>query len=60
MRQIKDIASAADCEWGLVRQGGRHEIWRFGRLKVSIPRHPDINEHTAKAILADVTEEANR
>lgn len=60
MRQIKDIAKASGCEWGLVRQGGRHEIWRFGTLNVSIPRHPDINELTAKAILADVTEEASR
>jgi mRNA interferase HicA len=60
MRQIGDIARAADCDWGLVRQGGRHEIWRFGELKLSIPRHSDINEQTAKAILADVTEEASR
>ena len=39
------------------RHGARHDIWRLanGRL-VAIPRHTEINEHTARAILGKAKE----
>jgi mRNA interferase HicA len=36
--------------WTLVRQGGRHEVWRCGVIEVVIPRHADINDLTALGI----------
>ncbi|MCB0383768.1 MAG: type II toxin-antitoxin system HicA family toxin [Bdellovibrionales bacterium] len=35
----------------MLRQGGSHEIWTNGKDKVAVPRHREINEMTAKAIL---------
>jgi len=34
-------------------QGRRHEIWSNGLVKVAVPRHREIREGTARAILRD-------
>lgn len=39
--------------WQLVRHGGRHDVWAKGEREIPIPRHAEINELTAKAILKD-------
>lgn len=44
-------------DWWLVREGGEHEIWACGSVTVSIPRHREINERTAGAILRDLAGE---
>jgi mRNA interferase HicA len=56
MQQIAKRAKATGAEWVLVRQGSRHELWQFAAVRVTIPRHNDINELTAKAILKDIEE----
>ena len=50
LRDIGRTARRHGVEWTLVRQGGRHEIWRCGGTEVVIPRHAEINELTALAI----------
>ncbi len=37
--------------WRLLRQGGAHEVWSDGARQVTIPRHREVNENTARAIL---------
>jgi mRNA interferase HicA len=37
--------------WRLVRRGGRHDIWALGDREVAVPRHDEINEYTARAII---------
>ncbi|MCX6561769.1 MAG: type II toxin-antitoxin system HicA family toxin [Candidatus Aminicenantes bacterium] len=37
--------------WKICRPGGRHDIWIRGDCEIAIPRHREINEYTAKAIL---------
>ncbi|MBU4254900.1 MAG: type II toxin-antitoxin system HicA family toxin [Acidobacteria bacterium] len=37
--------------WELARQGRKHDIWTNGTLEIAVPRHKEINEYTAKAIL---------
>jgi predicted RNA binding protein YcfA (HicA-like mRNA interferase family) len=38
--------------WFLKKQGGNHEIWENGRGDMQpIPRHNEIKEHLAKAII---------
>jgi len=37
--------------WHIVRHGGRHDIWAFGTREITVPRHDEINEYTAKSIL---------
>lgn len=33
------------------REGKKHTIWTDGDYEIAVPRHVEINEHTAKAIL---------
>jgi mRNA interferase HicA len=37
--------------WYLLREGASHEIWSNGEEKTALPRHREINELTALAIL---------
>ncbi|NJL29401.1 MAG: type II toxin-antitoxin system HicA family toxin [Thermoanaerobaculia bacterium] len=39
--------------WTLVRHGGRHDVWSNadGTKSECLPRHAEINEHLAQAIL---------
>lgn len=37
--------------WWLDRHGGRHDIYTDGVNKETIPRHSDINERLAKALI---------
>ncbi len=37
--------------WKLARHGGRHDVWARGDHEIVVPRHREINEYTAKAIL---------
>lgn len=36
--------------WAIARQG-KHEIWQFGQLRIPVPRHTEIAEGTARAII---------
>lgn len=35
----------------LLREGGNHEIWTNGVATIPIPRHKEVNESLAKAIM---------
>ncbi len=37
--------------WSLIRRGRRHDVWARGEHEVAVPRHVEINEYTASAIL---------
>jgi hypothetical protein len=37
--------------WETRRSGRRHDIWRRGCHDIAVPRHDEINELTARAIL---------
>jgi mRNA interferase HicA len=37
--------------WVLLREGGHHSVFTDGVGTISVPRHKEINENTAKAIL---------
>jgi len=37
--------------WNFHRSGRRHDIWIKDEYELVIPRHNEINEYTAKAIL---------
>jgi hypothetical protein len=50
LRVIARAARQMDVEWVLVRQGGRHEVWRCGSTTIVVPGHAEINELTAMSI----------
>lgn len=37
--------------WHFLRHGGKHDVWTDGEGEEAIPRHREINERLAKAIL---------
>jgi len=39
--------------WRLARNGARHDVWARGEREIAVPRHAEINEYTARAILAE-------
>ncbi|OGO55663.1 MAG: hypothetical protein A2Z32_03210 [Chloroflexi bacterium RBG_16_69_14] len=49
--RIGESARIAGLTWALVRQGSAHEVWRLGDRQIAIPRHREINELTAQAIV---------
>ena len=58
-RQIRQIAKAYGHTVGPVRQGN-HEIWECAGFKFPIPRHPEIAEWTARAIISKLTEHLDK
>jgi hypothetical protein len=54
IKRIQEAAAARGLACFLTRQGGRHEFWEVGDIRLSIPRHRDINDWTAEAIMRDL------
>ncbi|MGQ0430979.1 MAG: hypothetical protein ACT452_01075 [Microthrixaceae bacterium] len=57
-KQLAKKARDAGTTWEFVREGANHSVWSFGGMLITIPRHNDINELTAKGILKDADEVA--
>jgi mRNA interferase HicA len=52
MKQLRAIAKEQGVDYA-VSEGGSHTKVRLGDRFVTVPRHRDINELTAKGILRD-------
>ena len=57
IKRISRAAKSSDLSWDLAREGAEHTLYRLGSKPVVIPRHNEINEVTAQAIMKDL--EAN-
>ena len=55
IRRLRGIAKDRGVALRLLRQG-RHEVWQFGEERLVIPRHSEIDEHTARGILRQAQE----
>jgi hypothetical protein len=42
VRDIRKAARSRGLDFEMVRQGGSHEVWQCGTVKVAIARHGDI------------------
>lgn len=51
LKQIAKAAKAASADWVFVREGANHEVWSINGRRVTVPRHAEINEITARSIL---------
>lgn len=60
LRKIRKAASGAGIAFGEVREGSEHSIFRCGATSVSIPRHREINELTARRIQRDLEAELGK
>lgn len=52
LRKLRAIA-AAKCQPMVVTEGGSHTRVKIGPVPLTVPRHREINELTARGILAD-------
>jgi mRNA interferase HicA len=43
--------------WRFLRRGGRHDVWTDGEREEPVPRHREINETLARAILRPIQKE---
>lgn len=57
LRRVARQSRAGNVDWQVVRQGRQHEIWRCGDTQISVPRHREINNYTAEAIMKDLERE---
>jgi mRNA interferase HicA len=58
--RLQSAAKAAGLEWTFVRQGAAHEVWSINGKNVTIPRHTEINELTARGILKNFEDELGK
>jgi len=56
MRRIGRAAHDAGLSWERLRTTGKHEVWSCDGLRVSVPRHREINELTAAGIMKALEE----
>lgn len=50
-KQIAELAKANGVEWGFVRAGANHDVYRFNGKTIPIPRHREIAEGLVRSIL---------
>jgi mRNA interferase HicA len=60
IRKINKAARQNGLKLELVREGGKHSIFRCGSQLVTVPRHREINEMTAIGIMADLEAELGK
>lgn len=57
---IARAAKEAGLRWQLLRDTGAHEIWSLDGQRLSIPRHREINEVTAREIMKDLEDKLGK
>lgn len=57
IRKISRAAADRGIDFGELRQGGSHTIYRCGGQNVTVPRHNEINEMTARGIMRDLEDQ---
>ena len=53
LRALRISAKEAGVDLAIVRNVASHDIYRLGDLVITIPRHNELNEMTARGILKD-------
>lgn len=57
LKRIRVAAKAQGLALEELREGSHHTIFRVGGLQFPVPRHNEINEYTAQAIMKDLDAE---
>lgn len=60
LRAINVAARGRGMSWQMVREGSEHEVWALDGRRITIPRHREINERTARGIMQAFEEELGR
>jgi hypothetical protein len=51
IRELRRRADRRGVPFVLLRHGGRHDVFRFGSERIEIPRHREVREMLARAII---------
>mgnify|MGYP001162014623 FL=1 len=51
LRQLSALAREEGLTLVFIREGSRHTLFSIGTTRVVVPRHRDVNDRTARAIL---------
>lgn len=57
LRRIRVAAQAEGLRLEQLREGASHTIFMVGGLRFAVPRHSEINDHTAQEIMKDLADE---
>jgi hypothetical protein len=60
LRRIGREAGRQRIGWTVAREGANHTVYRLGNTRIPIPRHAEIGERLARAILAETEAELGR
>lgn len=60
LRRIADAATINGLVLEQVREGANHTIFAVGDFQFSVPRHREINEYTAQAIMKDLADQLGK
>lgn len=60
LKRIGDAAKLNGMSLELIREGAKHGIYSVGSLEFAVPRHSELNEYTAQAIMKDLAEELGK
>ncbi len=58
--RIAQEAKEQGVGWKLLREGGNHTVYKLGAEMIPIPRHTEINEHTAQGIFKECETELGK
>jgi mRNA interferase HicA len=53
LQELRKIAKAKDLTLMLLRHGSNHDLYEMGSVRLTVPRHAEINEITAKGIIRE-------
>ncbi|MCI0383463.1 hypothetical protein [Streptomyces sp. CNQ085] len=51
IKELRQIAASKDADLVLARQGAKHEIYTLRGVSLPVPRHREIAEGTARALI---------
>jgi mRNA interferase HicA len=57
IKRIREAARARGLTLELVREGSKHSVFAVGGFEFTVPRHGEINEYTAHAIMKDLADQ---
>jgi hypothetical protein len=57
LKRIREAAKASRLELKEIREGSNHTIFTLGGFQFAVPRHNEINEYTAQAIMRDLSDQ---
>jgi len=60
IRKVQRAAGGKGLSFRLLRSSGDHDIWLLDPLRVSLPRHAEINERTGQGIYRPLEEKLGK